>query len=123
MSKYTPGPWKFRASGQFTEGEPGHEETHDYPAHVVVLDRTQEGLKRTRFIAECNGSGLPNNDNARLISMATELLEALKQAASMPIEDDEDGILDGWLEIIAKAEGPATAPASDAPEPAGGEQK
>ncbi len=83
MSKHTPGPWLLRCAGQFTEGEPGHEETHDYPAHVVVLDRTEEGLKRTRFVAECSGAGLPNDDNARLIAAAPELLEALKLVWSM----------------------------------------
>ncbi len=101
---HTPGPWLLRCAGQFTEGEPGHEETHDYPAHVVVLDRTEEGLKRTRFVAECSGAGLPNDDNARLIAAAPELLEQCKLALNA-FEKNWAINWDDLRRAIAKAEG------------------
>lgn len=71
--KATPG-WNYRHSGKFTEGEPGHEETHDYPAHLSVIDKTEEGLRRTRIVAEFSGADLPNDANAEFAAHArTEL--------------------------------------------------
>jgi hypothetical protein len=106
---HTPGPWVPRRAGTFIEGEPGHEETHNYPAHVVVIDKTDKGLRRTRFVAECSGSGLPNDANARLIAAAPELLAALKEI--MPDGWGENSTMDHMPGIkaarlaIAKAEG------------------
>ena len=72
--------WQYRHSGQFTEGEPGHEETHEYAPHIVMLDKTDEGLKRTRFIAEFNTNDLPADANAEFATAARTDVPKLAKA-------------------------------------------
>lgn len=97
MSKHTPGPWKHRKAGSAIHGEPGHEERFEYPAHIVSVIKDGQGRKVTRFVAECSSTTLPNEENARLISAAPDLLEALRDV----LEDIDN--LDMRNVLVARA--------------------
>jgi hypothetical protein len=58
-------------------------ETFEYPAHVVRKFINAEGLRCTSFVCDCNGEGLPNDDNAQLIAAAPELYGVVSKAGTL----------------------------------------
>lgn len=78
--EHTPGPWTFRSGVDLEVQTKRGVEMLQTPAHVVKVDQDGEGRKRTMFICDCAGVGLPNEANARLIAAAPETAAELERA-------------------------------------------
>ena len=89
MNKHTPGPWRIGAP------PPNGEQTIGNSQGLMVAIAT-------------TGAGIPTNANARLISAAPDLLEALQaivSTCSVRIDDPRIDHFDAARRAIAKAKG------------------
>ena len=95
MSKHTPGPWKIYWG----------RDNDSYPLGIWAM--RSDGFCNRSVVTSFGCKAQAESDaNARLISAAPELLEALKNCIKqIQALCSEDDVPDGAFEAIAKAEG------------------